>query len=164
MKKQNSKYTKLLISFIVMLSSIIGGVNAQQSMYFLPENTKIATQLSYTEFVMEPRDALNYKLENGRLIALLNGEICDNVRTGYYLKENDKIKYYREDHSIIGYYIPSQGRYYSRSEGHNDSKEQQFALLYDNLIYTVDNKPVYKIDEGFNPELVGFILFFILAI
>lgn len=164
MKKLNNKYTRQIIYVVVLFFSIVVQANGQ-SMYFVSGDAKIATQLSDTEYALDPNNDLTCKVENGKLIALLKGKLFENMQTGYFVKEKDKISYYRNDGTIVGYYVPSESRYYSKSQSQRDKrqyKENQIALLYNNLIYTVDNNPVYRIDEGFNRELLGFILFFTL--
>jgi len=162
MKKQNGKYTKLIISFVVLFFSIATQANGQ-SLYFMQGDIKIATQLSDTEYGLDPNNDLTCKVEDGRLVARLKGEFFESMKTGYSVKKKDKINYYRNDGTIVGYYVPSESRYYLRSEGYQrEYKENQIALLYNNLIYVTDNKPIYRVDEGFNPELIGFILFFTL--
>lgn len=162
MKKLNGKYTRQIIFIVVLFFSIVVQANGQ-SMYFVSGDAKIATQLSDTEYALDPNNDLTCKVENGKLIALLKGKLFENMQTGYLIKVKNKISYYRNDGTIVGYYIPSESRYYWRSEGsQRQYKEDQIAVLYNNLIYTVDNNPVYRIDEGFNRELLGFILFFTL--
>ncbi|MDR0743557.1 MAG: hypothetical protein LBF05_04275, partial [Tannerella sp.] len=63
--------------------------------------------------------------------------------------------------SCVGYYVPSEGRFFSVSRG--GGKEVLSAYAKDGQIYTSDDRPIYKYDKNFDPLFMGFILFFFLG-
>jgi len=99
-----------------------------------------------------------FVIRNGVMIPSFDGELREEG-ANFYRVENGRVNFYRFDESLVGYYIPAEQRFV-RSEG---GKEDYVAVLLDGEIFTTDSKPAFKLDEGFEPEIVGMILFHFLG-
>jgi len=128
-----------------------------QSMYWQDDKV-IATQNDQKGF---KTSTSTFQLKNNHLLEVKNGQLREDLRSGYYTKENDKINYYDDNETYIGYYIPSEGHFFAVSKG--GGKEALAAYTKDGNIYNLNDTPVCKYDKEFDPIFIGFILFFFLG-
>jgi hypothetical protein len=148
---------KTIISSKILLLGLalcMAGTVKAQSLYDAA-GVKLATKLSKNSFEVT---GSTFVVNDGKLIWLFDGQLREDVDVRYYVRENDRITYYNTQGQIAGYYVPSVKRYYRVEAGGH--KEDQIALLYEGAIYTIDENPSFRVDDGFDPEFIGFILFF----
>ena len=124
------------------------------------EGNKIATKLN--ENTLNVTGSV-FLIKNGKLISTFNGEEIEGLASNYYIQADGRVNYFNSESRYVGFYVPTENRYYHYYPGKRE-EESHIALLYNHEIYTIDEKPRYKIDAGFDPEWVGCILFFFLMI
>lgn len=145
----------LNLSLLLLFGFIM--INQAQSLYDI-QGAKIATKISPNQLNVT---GSIFDLENGKMIEVLNGERREEQEINYTSRNGNQVEYYNAKDELIGYYIPSEKRYYRVDA--KRSKDDHVALLYDGYVYTIDENPTFKVDEGFDPELIGNVLFFFLG-
>ncbi|MDR2920760.1 MAG: hypothetical protein LBV72_15535 [Tannerella sp.] len=102
-----------------------------------------------------------FAMENGRMINILDGQRREDLGVNYSLREGGRIHYFNTHDEFTGYYIPSENRFYRVDAKRGE--DNHIALLYEGQVYTLNENPTFKIDNGFDPELIGYVLFFFLG-
>lgn len=152
MKKFN-----LLTVFIFICGLFVAQNGFSQSMHW-PDNKVIATQKGKNGFDVSTS---TFQLKGKHLLEFKNGQLREDLRIGYYTEEKDKISFYNDDEIYVGYFVPSEGRYFSVSKG--GGKEILTVYLKDSNIYNSNEVLVCKYDKDFDPIFMGFILYFFLG-
>jgi len=149
--------------FLFLFICIVGFLNVQslcaQSMFDMDGN-QIATKMN--DYTLNVTGSI-FTIKNGRLIETFQGKEREDLPVNYYIQEDNRVKYYTSEGRYVGFYTPSENRYYHYYPGKKEP-EVHIALLYNNEIFTIDEKPTYKIDPGFDPVWVGCVLFFAVMI
>ncbi|MDR1331134.1 MAG: hypothetical protein LBK07_03435 [Tannerella sp.] len=141
---------------LCMMACLAGALNAQ-SFYDAKTGRRLAGKTGVNTYEVTGN---TYVIKNNQLITTLNGELREDLIIARFLRKDDRVIYYNPQEEMVGYYVPTEGRYYDQLEMKNESKDNQRALLYNGLIYTTGGDPAYRVDEGLEPEFIGFILFF----
>ena len=143
-----------LSQLLLLLCTIEGYA---QSLYDI-EGRVIATKINENQLNVT---GSIFTLQNGKLIETFDGQLQEDLGVNYTVPSDNKVEYYNATDVFIGYYVPSEQRYYrvDRKRG----EEEHVALLYEGLVYTLDEKPSFKIDPGFDPKWIGAVLFFFLG-
>ena len=160
----NKGIGKIIINkFILLIFCISGFLNIQhlkaQSLVDM-EGYLIATKVN--DYTLNVTGSI-FTIKDGKLIETIQGQEREDLPVNYYIQEDNRVKYFNSEGRHVGFYVPSENRYYHYNPGKQE-EEVHIALLYNNEIYTIDENPSYKIDEGFDPVWVGYILFFFLMI
>jgi len=149
MGENSIKFLTFFLAFCVS-----GSLSAQS--IFDMEGYKFASKLS--------ENSLNvtgsiFIIKDGKLIEFINGQEREDLPINYFIREDGRVKYFNSQGRYVGFLLPSENRYYQVNPGKED---EHLALLYNNEVYTIDEKPSYQIDAGFDPVWIGCILFFFL--
>ncbi|MDR1600998.1 MAG: hypothetical protein LBS42_01035 [Tannerella sp.] len=149
------KINRLLL--FCLMASLTGTLYAQ-SFYEVKTGARIATKTGINTLEVT---GSKFVLRDGRMITTWDGELREDLGVKYYRRENNQVNYYNADEQLVGYYLPDVKRFV-RIEARSE-KEDYIAVIVDGQIYTMDEKPTFRIDSGFEPELVGLVLFFFLG-
>jgi hypothetical protein len=161
LKKQNIRQlvqTGILVVFALSVCSVASA----QSLWWVENGNEYVRQVSDSTYghLDSGGTILNYsKIVNNRFWLDING---NSEYKGYCTYSDDKYTYYDRNDNLVATYVPSEKRYYSHSsQGHTILKSEPFAVLFKGFLYlsTGDDSPKrYKVDEGFNPVAIGFLL------
>jgi hypothetical protein len=143
---------------LLCLMAGLTGMLYAQSLYEVTSGTRIATKTGVNTLEVT---GSKFVIRNGQLITTWDGELREDLGVKYYRRENNRVNYYNDDERLVGYYLPDVKRYVRTEAG--SEKEDYVAVILDGQIYNGEGKPAFRIDEGFEPELAGLILFFFMG-
>lgn len=147
-------YTLLLL----FLLPCFAGKSYAQSLYDR-QGRVIATKINNEQINVT---GSTFLIEEGRMIEVLDGARREDLGINYIREpDSNRIEYINKESQLVGYYVPSENWFY-RVEVRS-GKVNHVALLYEGQVYTLDEKPSFRIDAGFPPEWVGYVLFFFLG-
>ncbi len=142
----------------MLLLPCFAGKSYAQSLYDKQERV-IATKINNEQINVT---GSTFLIEEGRMIEVLDGARREDLGINYIRQpDSNRIEYINKESQLVGYYVPSENRFY-RVEVRS-GKVDHVALLYEGQVYTLDEKPSFRIDAGFPPEWVGYVLFFFLG-
>lgn len=153
--------------YIALLLVCIGGVVNGQSIRTNSNSREPAREviriLSNNTFEKPSAGVVSYKIENNKIWALFSGIPEETGARGSYKKSSDRISFYDRYDDIVGYYTPSEGRFYSVSgTGELFEKESSAGVLLDGILYMIDPEgKSYSliVDKNISVEIIGFYLF-----
>lgn len=148
------RFVKIPFFFVVFCWHAFGTAHAQ-SVYDRNGNA-CATQQN--DSICEITTSI-FTLTQQTFVETHHGQLRNDLGTFSLAYEPNRINYYDKHGSYIGFYTPSEGRYYRVTPG-KAVGDEPLALVYEGDIYTWDEKPRYRVDADFSREMLGFILFF----
>lgn len=147
-------YTLLLL----LLLPCFAGKSYAQSLYD-KQGRVIATKINKAQINVT---GSTFLIEEGRMIEVWDGVRREDLGINYIRQtDGNRIEYINRKDELVGYYVPVENRFY-RVEVRS-GKVNHVALLYERQVYTLDEMPTFRVDTGFPPEWVGYILFFFLG-
>jgi hypothetical protein len=148
-----NKRNKLIL---LCLAACLAGTLRAQSLYEIKTGARIAAKTAPDKLEVT---GSHFVLRNGQMITTFDGELREDMGVRYFRRESDRMNYYTADERLVGYYLPDVKRFV-HVEG---EKEAHIAVILDGKIYGSEGQPVFRIDDGFEPELAGLVLFFFLG-
>jgi hypothetical protein len=142
------------LAVLIFLATGLAGAVKAQSLYDAT-GYRVARKTAANTYEVT---GSTFTVKNGNLIPIFDGQLREDFGVNYYRKDGDRVKYYNTEDQCVGYYLPDTKRFVGTAS--KEGKEDYMAVIVDNDIYTLDSKPSYRMEAGFEPELVGFIFFF----
>lgn len=160
MKTIYIKLSLLLLAFCMTVG--VSGQSMRTNSNSKEPAREVIRKLSNNTFEKPSAGVVSYKVGNNKLWALFSGIPEDEPR-GSYKTTADRISFYNKYDDIVGFYTPSEGRFYSVSgSGELFEKESSAGVLLDSILYMVDMEgKSYSliVDENISVEIIGFYLF-----
>jgi hypothetical protein len=156
MKKRIRIGAWLLAWALAGLTGCAGTVTGQS--LFDATGNKIASKTGENTYNITGGD---YVLRNGNLIRSFGGELREDMGVYYYLLEDGRMVYYNVYDQRVGYYVPASRRFVRIEPG--SDKESEAAVVLNGEVFTQDKTPTYRFENGFEMEMIGFILFFFMG-
>lgn len=148
-------FTKLLLLLLIFS---LAEISYAQSLKWAGTNKEYARKIGDNLYEPIPAGVLSFRYDNGQFWKLFNGASESDKPVGYSRKDGrNKIIYFNSEDQIIGYLIPSEKRYYKVEP--LSGKEDQYALLYDGILYIDNGVARFNVDDDFPIDILGFFLF-----
>lgn len=147
----------LKVSLMILFICSFAGTLCAQSIQWA-NGKEYARKKSKDIYEMAPGGAVSYKIADNKCWRLLNDEMESDTPICYYEKGNNRTDFYKEG-TLVGYYVPSQGRYYLVSKGADETKEAVIAVLNNGKLYNESGTVSYLVDKNTSPEIMGIFLF-----
>lgn len=149
------KTFNIRLFFILLFACIVQTLSAQSIRR--AEGSVFARQKSDNIYEPVPAGVISYKVEKGKFWQLTSGVIESDKPKGYLTQSDGKVYYYNQNDEIVGSYVPSENRFYSISS--SSGKIDTYATLFDGVLALGSGEIRYKVDQNFDPKVIGFFLF-----